>query len=94
MANTFLNIDRVQSSFAKRSVMKSKSPISGKYKYGFHKEENYVFKSERGLDADGVRNISRHKDEPSWMLDRRLMAYLIYTKKTSYVGSGSFHHQV
>ena len=62
--------------------MKSKSPISGKYKYGFHKKENYVFKSERGLDADGVRNISRHKGEPSWMLDRRLMAHLMYTKKT------------
>lgn len=61
--------------------MKSKSPISGKYRYGFHKPENYVFKSERGLDENGVRNISLHKGEPSWMLDRRLMAYMIFKKK-------------
>ncbi len=61
--------------------MKTKSPRFGKYKYGFHKKENYVFKSERGLDADGVRNISLHKGEPAWMLDRRLMAHMIFEKK-------------
>lgn len=61
--------------------MKTKSPISGKYKYGFHKPEHYVFKSARGLDIDGVRNISLHKHEPAWMLERRVMAHTIFTKK-------------
>lgn len=62
--------------------MKTKSPIGSKYKYGFHKPERYVYKSGRGLDADGVRYISRHKGEPDWMLERRLMAHLIFSKKS------------
>ena len=28
--------------------------IGNDYKYGFHDEENYVFKSERGLSAEVV----------------------------------------
>jgi Fe-S cluster assembly protein SufB len=48
----------------------------GRYKYGFHdSEENYIFKSERGLSRAVVENISRMKDEPQWMLDFRLKAY-------------------
>ncbi|MBP8241062.1 MAG: Fe-S cluster assembly protein SufB, partial [Thermoflexales bacterium] len=41
-------------------------------KYGFNEPENNVFKSRRGLDADVVRDISRMKKEPQWMLDFRL----------------------
>ena len=37
--------------------------IGNDYKYGFHDEENYVFKSERGLSADVVRAISERKAE-------------------------------
>jgi Fe-S cluster assembly protein SufB len=44
----------------------------GQYKYGFHDAENYVFKSERGLNKEVVENISRMKGEPQWMLDFRL----------------------
>ena len=32
--------------------------IGNDYKYGFHDEENYVFKSERGLSAEVVAAIS------------------------------------
>ncbi len=46
----------------------------GDYKYGFHDPENYVFKSERGLNREVVENISRMKGEPQWMLDFRLKA--------------------
>jgi Fe-S cluster assembly protein SufB len=44
----------------------------GQYKYGFHDAENYVFKSQRGLNREVVENISRMKGEPQWMLDFRL----------------------
>ncbi len=47
----------------------------GDYKYGFHdRDDNYVFKSQRGLNREVVENISRMKGEPQWMLDFRLKA--------------------
>jgi len=47
----------------------------GEYKYGFHdRDDNYVFKSQRGLTREVVENISRMKGEPQWMLDFRLKA--------------------
>ena len=47
----------------------------GEYKYGFHdRDDNYVFKSQRGLSREVVENISRMKQEPQWMLDFRLKA--------------------
>jgi len=61
--------------------MKTKSPIGDTYKYGFHKPENYIFKSEKGLDEAVVKSISAHKSEPDWMLQRRIMAYTIFGKK-------------
>ncbi len=50
-------------------------------KYGFHDEEQHVFKSRKGLDADIVREISRMKGEPEWMLEYRLKALEIFWKK-------------
>jgi Fe-S cluster assembly protein SufB len=44
----------------------------GEYQYGFKDPENYVFKSQKGLDEDVVRQISAMKGEPQWMLDFRL----------------------
>ncbi len=47
----------------------------GEYKYGFHdRDDNYVFKSQRGLSREVVVNISRMKAEPEWMLEFRLKA--------------------
>ncbi len=47
----------------------------GEYQYGFHdRDDNYVFKSQRGLSREVVENISRMKAEPQWMLDFRLKA--------------------
>jgi Fe-S cluster assembly protein SufB len=45
------------------------------YKFGFRDEENYFFKSRKGLDENIVRQISEHKDEPEWMTKFRLRAY-------------------
>ena len=50
-------------------------------KYGFHDTEQHVFKSRKGLDADIVREISKLKDEPAWMLEYRLKALDIFGKK-------------
>ena len=36
-------------------------------KYGFHADENYFFKSGRGLSHELVEAISEHKSEPDWM---------------------------
>src|ERR687886_530211 len=46
--------------------------IGNDYKYGFRDEENYVFKSERGLSREVVEAISEHKSEPEWMRKFRL----------------------
>ncbi len=51
------------------------------YQFGFHDEEDYFFKSERGLTRETVINISKMKDEPEWMLDFRLKAYDHFLKR-------------
>ena len=51
------------------------------YQYGFRDEEDYVFKSERGLTRRVVEELSAMKDEPSWMLDFRLKALDHYEKR-------------
>ena len=53
----------------------------GEYQYGFRDEEDYVFKSERGLNEQIVRDISKMKDEPQWMLDFRLKSLDHYDKR-------------
>jgi Fe-S cluster assembly protein SufB len=50
-------------------------------KYGFHDTEQHVFKSRKGLDKAIVAEISKHKNEPQWMLDYRLKALEIFEKK-------------
>src|SRR5579864_1317444 len=51
------------------------------YQFGFSDPEQYSYKSRRGLDADVVRQISAHKQEPEWMLQFRLRALDIFLKK-------------
>lgn len=44
--------------------------------YGFHDDDvKYSFISEKGLNADIVRQISEMKNEPEWMSEIRLKAY-------------------
>ncbi len=51
------------------------------YKFGFVTDSEPVFRTRPGLDADIVRQISARKDEPEWMLRRRLKALGIYESK-------------
>ena len=44
------------------------------YQYGFSDPDVSVYKSERGLSEQVVRNISKMKKEPEWMLQFRLKA--------------------
>ena len=48
--------------------------INDEYKYGFHDPEIAVYKAEKGLSEELVRDISAMKDEPDWMLEFRLNA--------------------
>ena len=51
-------------------------------KYDFKDStEMYVHLSKKGLTKDTVREISKLKDEPDWMLDFRLRSYDVFMKK-------------
>jgi len=51
------------------------------YKYGFADPEVHVFKSQKGLNEDVVRQISALKGEPEWMLKFRLKALDHFMKR-------------
>lgn len=48
--------------------------------YGFRTKSDYMEDSTKGLNADMIREISRLKDEPEWMLDFRLQALETFLK--------------
>jgi Fe-S cluster assembly protein SufB len=50
-------------------------------KYGFHDQDQFVFKMRKGLDAGIVSEISEMKGEPAWMRDYRLKALETFWKK-------------
>ncbi len=45
------------------------------YKYGFKDKDVSIYKTEKGLTEQVVREISKIKQEPDWMLQFRLEAY-------------------
>jgi Fe-S cluster assembly protein SufB len=51
------------------------------YRYGFRDEENYVFKSRKGLDHEIVDEISWMKGEPDWMRAQRHKSLDIFFSK-------------
>lgn len=55
--------------------------ISTDYQFGFHEPDVSVFKSPKGLSDKIVRLISEKKNEPKWMLERRLKGYDIFCGK-------------
>ncbi len=61
--------------------MNKKILIDDNYKYGFHVEEKYKYKSKPGLNKKIVKEISGIKEEPEWMLDFRLKALEIFQAK-------------
>jgi Fe-S cluster assembly protein SufB len=53
----------------------------GSYQLGWADEEDYVFKPQKGLSEDIIRQMSAMKKEPEWMLDFRLKAYKRFLRK-------------
>lgn len=63
---------------------KSDSPIAqdfSDYKFGFKTKHQGAFKMDQGLSESVVREISRQKNEPEWMLQIRLKALEIFRSK-------------
>ena len=57
--------------------MKNKDIIDNheNYKYDFKDKDVSIYKTNKGLSEEIVREISRIKNEPEWMLELRLKAY-------------------
>ncbi|PPS92165.1 Fe-S cluster assembly protein SufB, partial [Thermobifida fusca] len=53
----------------------------GTYEYGWADPDVAGASARRGLDEEVVRDISAKKNEPEWMLDLRLKALRLFTKK-------------
>lgn len=53
----------------------------GAYEYGWHDNDIAGKKAKRGLNEHIVREISRIKEEPEWMLNMRLKALKMFDKK-------------
>ncbi|GAB3697502.1 Fe-S cluster assembly protein SufB [Corynebacterium nasicanis] len=53
----------------------------GPYNYGWHDSDAAGASARRGLSEDVVRDISAKKDEPEWMLEKRLKALSIFERK-------------
>ncbi len=58
-----------------------KKDLDFDYKYGFAMPERSVHKTDVGLNANVVEEISRVKKEPRWMRDFRLKSYAIFKDK-------------
>ena len=52
--------------------------VVGEYKWGFHDDEKPLYQAEKGLNEGIVREISKIKSEPKWMLEQRLNALEIF----------------
>ena len=61
----------------------------GEYQWGFHDDEAPLFRAEKGLGEDVVRQISDLKDEPAWMREFRLDALRTFRGKENPAWAGS-----
>ena len=50
------------------------------YKYGFKDKDVSIVKTDIGLNEDIIRQISKLKNEPEWMLEYRLKSYKAFLK--------------
>ena len=66
---------------AQRSDEEIIASISTSYDYGWHDSDAAGQSAKRGLAEQVVRDISAIKQEPQWMLERRLKAYEIFARK-------------
>ncbi len=63
--------------------------IKEEYKYGFRdSDDNYAYKSGKGLSREVVCQISEMKNEPAWMRDFRLKALEVFQQKATPLWGG------
>ena len=63
--------------------------LSNEYEYGFHDEDTSVFKTQKGLNEEVVRTISKIKKEPEWMLELSIESIPFFRgTKESKMGTG------
>ena len=62
-------------------MQQPQSNLNFEYKFGFSMPQKYRYKTKRGLTVDTVKDISRIKQEPSWMTDFRLSSYRVFLQK-------------
>jgi Fe-S cluster assembly protein SufB len=48
---------------------------------GFSTKTKVLYKTKKGLSEETIKEISKRKNEPKWMLEFRLKAYKIFTEK-------------
>ncbi len=67
---------------------------SSEYKdlYGFRDEHKYEYITKKGLSEETVREISKIKGEPEWMLEKRLAGYRIFKDKPTPTWGGDLSH--
>lgn len=65
--------------------------LSG-YQFGFHDNINPVYSTPKGLSEKIVREISHQKQEPEWMLEKRLKALAIFREKPMPTWGGDLSH--
>ena len=69
-------------------------PELEEYKFGFHDDVQPVFSTGEGLTEDIVREISRVKQEPEWMLEFRLKSLgSLQQNAHAKLGTGSVRHR-
>ena len=61
----------------------------GEYQWGFHDTEAPLFRADKGLDEEVVRQISGLKDEPEWMREFRLESLRTFFEKDDPTWAGS-----
>lgn len=60
--------------------MTEEVPVLEEYKFGFHDNAELIYSTGKGLTEEVVREISKAKDEPDWMLDFRLKSLAAFHK--------------
>ena len=60
--------------------MEEKKTYQKEYEFGFNDGNEYLLNEKKGLNKDIIRQISKLKEEPEWMLDLRLKAFDVFVK--------------
>lgn len=68
-------------------------PELEEYKFGFHDDVEPVFSTGEGLTEEVIREMSRIKGEPEWMLEFRLKSLETFNKMPMQTWARPFRHR-